>query len=266
MKQIAIAVRKNFRRREFAINAHENEYISRILERTGTFYEIDILEFCKSLEPRCRYVFDVGANIGNHSVYWAAVCDAKVQAFEPYFENFKLLEKNIVGNGLSDKVVAHRVALGAKPGLARLKVLEPGNMGMVAVQSQEDTYAKPDIMTTAEVKTLDQCVLELMPRYIDLLKIDTEGYEANVILGGLGVLKEYQPLIWVEIWSEESFLHIRDILEKVGYVWSARYRSSHNYFFSKVPRPLLLAKFKRRAKSTIINRLFSLRSIALSKR
>jgi FkbM family methyltransferase len=262
MKKLTIRTWRGFHKKEVEIYTHSNEYIASILESTGTFYEIDILEFCNSIVPRCRYVLDVGANIGNHTIYWAAVCDAKVQSFEPYFENFELLERNIVKNGLSDYVVAHRVALGAEQGLATLKNAEPGNLGMVTVQYQENVSAPINIKNTAEVKTLDQCVQELMPEYIDLLKIDTEGSEVNVIRGGLGVLERYQPFIWVEIWSEDSFATIRDILEKVGYRWSVRYRASHNYFFSNKPRPLLIAKLKWRAKRAIRRRILALPSFS----
>ncbi|HAH65825.1 MAG TPA: hypothetical protein DCL72_10210 [Rhizobiales bacterium] len=56
-------------------------------------------------------LWDVGANIGIYSIYAAVSRGCRVVAFEPSPVNFALLERNIVLNDLSEKIVAFPVAL-----------------------------------------------------------------------------------------------------------------------------------------------------------
>ena len=49
------------------IECYQNEYISDILTSTKTYYEIrDLKEFTNYI-PRNAIIFDIGANIGNHT-------------------------------------------------------------------------------------------------------------------------------------------------------------------------------------------------------
>ncbi|HEX3576709.1 MAG TPA: hypothetical protein VHU42_19085 [Rhodopila sp.] len=43
---------------------------------------------------------DVGANIGNHAVFFGALLNAPVHAFEPFQPNYDLLEMKVAANGL----------------------------------------------------------------------------------------------------------------------------------------------------------------------
>ena len=74
------------------------------------FFALDILNNYLNDES---VIVDVGAFIGNHSLYWAINNNArKVYAFEPLLENYKILKKNIKINKLKGVVIAKNVALG----------------------------------------------------------------------------------------------------------------------------------------------------------
>jgi len=84
------------------------DHIGRQIAASG-YYEKIMLTFIRDNIERGTYV-DAGANIGNHSVYFAKECLCRVLAFEPDIENFRLLEENIKGLD----IVANNVGLGAK--------------------------------------------------------------------------------------------------------------------------------------------------------
>ncbi|MCL1902565.1 MAG: hypothetical protein FWG18_02985, partial [Alphaproteobacteria bacterium] len=60
------------------------DYIQEIIVDSDNFFELDILEKCAEWIPPNAVILDLGANIGNHSIYWASIGGAKrVHAFEP---------------------------------------------------------------------------------------------------------------------------------------------------------------------------------------
>ncbi|MDP7196601.1 MAG: FkbM family methyltransferase [SAR202 cluster bacterium] len=63
---------------------------------------------------------------------------------------------------------------------------------------------------------------------IDFIKIDVEGNEKYVILGGIETIKKNKPIIWVETWEENSHL-IVDLFKKIGYKFD--YLNKYNLIF-----------------------------------
>ncbi|HEV2929907.1 MAG TPA: FkbM family methyltransferase, partial [Propionibacteriaceae bacterium] len=72
--------------------------VAKIL-RSGTPYEAGVLADMASLGLTGAAV-DVGANIGNHSLWLAVVCGLSVEAFEPDPANLSRLRHNVALNGL----------------------------------------------------------------------------------------------------------------------------------------------------------------------
>src|SRR4051812_19879990 len=62
---------------------------------------------------------DIGANVGMYSVL-AASRGARVFAFEPESQNYALLNRNIMLNGMDARITAYSVALSDKPGFSVL--------------------------------------------------------------------------------------------------------------------------------------------------
>jgi len=130
-------------------------------------------------------VLDVGANVGAYSREVARVNpSARVFAFEPHPLTFEKLVSNL---GSDRNFHPYDYALGAQPGCSTLYDRESGNGSSHAsifrevIEDIHDARARGyDI----KVRTLDQFVEENRLERIDLLKIDTEGYELNVLRGG----------------------------------------------------------------------------------
>jgi FkbM family methyltransferase len=83
---------------------------------------------------------DVGANIGNHSVFFAAILNASVYAFEPFPPNHALLELNIAANGLDDGIIASHHGIGEITGTATLHPGQPDNFGTTRLSSALARY------------------------------------------------------------------------------------------------------------------------------
>ena len=153
--------------------------VSRHLSSTGTFYELTFLEAIGRTMPSETVAFDVGAHIGNHTIYFAKVLGWTVFAFEPNPDAFEKLVANVERNGLADKVTCFQVALADVPGAVRMARTEPSDAGTVAVVTGD---APPGSHVEVEAATLDS-YLHLAEAGPTLLKIDVEGYEAEVLRG-----------------------------------------------------------------------------------
>jgi FkbM family methyltransferase len=143
---------------------------------------------------------DVGANIGYFTTLAARLVGpgGRVLAVEPEPHNFDLLSGNVRANGFAN-VVTEQVALGDKPGTARL-FCASHNFGDHRLYAEAATADRP--ARTIAVTTLDDLVARHGLPPADLIKMDVQGYECQVLAGmqstlGAGgrmrVLTEFWP-------------------------------------------------------------------------
>jgi FkbM family methyltransferase len=135
---------------------------------------------------------DIGANIGNHSLYFSRIFN-KIISFEPNPRVFKLLKLNAE---LSNNIECHELALSDKNGVARIS-FNTTNMGgaslnLTGQRSVEVVTSKLDDFAINEK--------------IGIIKIDVEGHELNVLHGASETIKKNQPIILFE-------QHIEDFIE-----------------------------------------------------
>lgn len=153
-------------------------------------------------------VLDIGANIGNHTLYFCNEYNAKkIYCFEPIEETFSILERNIELNHLGERVVLNRYGLGECNGRGAANSYNLSNIG--------GTGLILDAEGEIEIKSLDSLDIE---ENIVFIKIDVEGMERKVLRGGLKLIKRNMPYIMVESF-EEVFPETRDILCGVGYTY-----------------------------------------------
>ena len=77
------------------------DHMATLIKANRMFYELDVLMKCREIYLPGTAVVDVGANIGNHSVFFGAVLGARVHAFEPYRPSFELLQMSLGKRGKS---------------------------------------------------------------------------------------------------------------------------------------------------------------------
>ena len=142
---------------------------------------------------------DVGANIGWYSVLLDRLSapGARVLAFEPDPESYRLLKANLQANHAA-RVTALNLALGDKPGVALLHRYRDSNNGRHTLLEGNTSggTVEVQVQTLADVWEREQ----LGARRVALLKIDVEGFECLVLRGAGDLLKrckrvllEYSP-------------------------------------------------------------------------
>lgn len=126
------------------------------------------------------YFFDVGSNSGSYSILAGSVARARVVAIEPVRESYERLLQNFVLNGLDIYSRALNVGLGAESGfLTMTSTLDTTNQ-IVLSDNQDGT-------TQVEIRTMDEICQNENPT---LIKIDVEGWETEVLRGGVKTLQD----------------------------------------------------------------------------
>jgi FkbM family methyltransferase len=127
--------------------------------------------------------FRVAVDVGGHVGLWSwnlAHQFNEVIAFEPVAAHRECFEKNLAG---LDNVTLRPLVLGVTSGRVSIQT-EKGSSGNSQVCSGTDV----------EMVTLDSLAI---PK-VDFMKIDTEGYEENVLRGAEQTIRRCRPTIIVE--------------------------------------------------------------------
>lgn len=159
--------------------------------------EIDFLLDISKLK-RKQVVFDIGANIGVHSITLAKKNnEVKVYSFEPSAYTRKILEFNLKINNLKNQITVIPYAISDHLGKAKFYQTIDN-----AYSSLKDTKRK-NVTDTFEVNlmTIDEFVKTENIGKVDLIKIDVEGSENEVVLGGINTLSRLKPEIFIEIYQ-----------------------------------------------------------------
>jgi FkbM family methyltransferase len=197
-----------------------NDLIQKRIIATGQFYELEMLEHARHLLNPGDHVLDIGANIGTHSIFLAAVCGARVIAFEPQPDSARTLRENVQLNQLDQEVSVFEHGLGNGDGKADIVVADEQNLGRCSLRHTTEG--------AVEVKSYDGLALG---RVIKLVKLDVEGMERDVLRGMIGMLKEHQPALYVEIQDSAELATIRADLGTFGYKLIECFNSTPTYCF-----------------------------------
>lgn len=198
--------------KEIKVYGYCGDYIFETIRKTNDFYEIATLKKWTPYIGHADVIFDIGANLGNHTLYWEKTLGAKqIFSFEPYEPNYENLVLNIRANHLEEKVSPIMKAVDEHEGTVSIVSIDQSNLGGTTFQ-----YAREESEDCTGVISIDKFVKEKGIQSIDLIKIDTEGFEIGVLKGALNTLKEGRPIVWVEVTSE-SHKQVREILEKFQY-------------------------------------------------
>ena len=158
------------------------------------FYEDELLNYIGSLELSGVYV-DVGANVGNHTLFWALFCNAqRILAFEALPRFCAVMTKLLIANRVLHKVDLFPFGL-----------------------SDEQAYVDIeffDSITPSLVRKLDDIQIDTP---ISLVKIDVEGMEPKVLKGGVNLLERDKPLLFVEAHAKDNLEAIMEVIEPIGY-------------------------------------------------
>jgi FkbM family methyltransferase len=158
----------------------------------GLFFEAEELAYLAERLPRGLRIVDVGANTGNHTLFFAAVMAAEsVIPVEPLPRAGAAIRALVAENALGNVDLSFLGrAVGAGEG--RLRPFPSQTAGLGA------THFVPDPMGEVPVVRLDSLALGI----VDFIKIDAEGMEMQVLAGAATIIAVQHPILYVEVVDE----------------------------------------------------------------
>jgi len=192
------------------------DYVSNDILIDG-FYELKELKLlAKWLKNKIKFgvVLDVGAYIGNHSMFFSRYFK-KVISFEPNPLSFELLKLNSKN---SKNIKINNYGLSNKTSVKKFYSYDFNYGGSSVVKNKKIPHKKFNVLFNQFDK------LKIKEK-IDLVKIDVEGDEINVLKGMEKMLVKYSPIILFE--SQE-----KEIINGTSKVISFLKSKKYNKFYS----------------------------------
>jgi FkbM family methyltransferase len=164
---------------------------------------------------------DIGANMGFYSLALATLNPAlNVQSFEPQPRIYSCFATNISLNKLESQVKIYNYGLGSKEDILKMYIPAfTGSGGGSFANLHMEEGAAEEVLVS--VKSLDTLVPTNSK--VDLIKIDVEGFEFEVIQGGLELIQSSKPTIVIELlrkWMKPFGKQPQDVinlLKPLGY-------------------------------------------------
>jgi len=193
----------------------------------AAFYEEEELNSISSYFRAGGVFVDIGANTGQHSVYFAKLCGAsKIILFEPIPITCKILKENIRLNNLDAVADPTHLGFGLsdKPSRANFSIYV-SNLGGTELRESTDG----DIQTITGDSVL-------AGQQVDFIKIDTEGFEMKVLSGLARTIAESKPTIFVEV-DNHNLREFETFIKEIDYQIEQRHkRYPQNENFLIIPR------------------------------
>ncbi len=144
-------------------------------------------------------VIDIGANIGATTLSLAKKVgsEGKVYSFEPSPFNYRRAFQNISLNDFANIKLINQ-GLGNEKTTAFLYNVNPNNLGMQRLLKENEenkSYEK----TPVTIDTLDNSMKKFEIPSPSFIKIDVEGYEFNVLVGGKETILKHKPALFIEL-------------------------------------------------------------------
>ena len=135
-------------------------------------------------------IVDIGAQTGLYTLYSKFLPKAVFHAFEPFKKSYDLLNENIELNSITN-VKTYNTALSNTEGVATLNTCKSHN-GFHTMGSNPLRFK--------DVESIDvkQTTLDSLNIPVDFIKIDTEGWEYNILMGARETIKKHHPVIQME--------------------------------------------------------------------
>jgi FkbM family methyltransferase len=155
----------------------------------GLFFEHEELEYLAGRLPGGLRIADVGANTGNHTVFFAGPMQAEsVIPVEPLPRAVTAIRAAVAENRLANvDLSCLGKAVGSGEGTLRPHTSATAGLGA--------THYAPDPAGDVPLVTLDR----LVRRRVDFLKIDVEGMEMEALSGATGLIAANRPILYVEV-------------------------------------------------------------------
>jgi FkbM family methyltransferase len=185
--------------------------------------EPDTIEWIAGFEPQSVFV-DIGANVGMYTIWAAKTRAARVFAFEPESQNYALLNRNIVRNGLGDRVLAYCASVSDRVGFGSLALsafMAGGSVHQFGSNGQAPAkqagYSQGSYSSSLDILVADGVVP--IPDYV---KIDVDGIEPRIVAGARATFADARvKSVLIEVDTNmESHWEMVDAMLELGFDFS----------------------------------------------
>lgn len=182
-------------RRQLATFAFDD--ISSQINAHGVYERQELETFFAWADSRHPGIFrdatalDLGANIGNHSLFFSDYFK-HVHAFEPNARTYKVLALNAE---LVNNVTCHQAGLSDRPGSAYFQV-NRANLGASRIVADASPGAAEVRLTTLDVVARGFA-------NVRLIKVDVEGHDYATLVGARETILTHRPVILFEQLAED---------------------------------------------------------------
>jgi len=162
-------------------------------------------------------VLDVGANIGVYSIALALAYgpEAKIYAAEGNADTVRVLAHNIRMNGLENVKIFSGIVARDRRAMREIRTRGSSQSAFVAADGSDPAAASGDI----QVVTIDDLFPD--PARVDLIKVDVNGDDLGVLLGGRKTLERCRPVVLVEFLpgavERDEFVSFCQLFHDLGY-------------------------------------------------
>ena len=182
----------------------------------------------KSEKKSKLIVIDIGANIGAFSLKFARKCiDNKqkfnIYAFEPNKIIFDILKNNLaLNNDISKNIFSLQTPIGDTNKEVNFINDQKNSGGSKVYKNLEGSQLNIETVKLQQI-SLDYFVQKNQIDYVDVIKIDVEGYEPFVLDGCINTIKKFKPVLYIEItplWFKNigrPFTEILNFIKSLGY-------------------------------------------------
>jgi FkbM family methyltransferase len=217
-------------------------------DKTSEFakFSEDSLEF-KTYRILLDYInpnvcLDVGSNIGIHALFFSQFCK-QVYCFEPNPYIYPILKNNITIDRTNIQAFPFGLSLSSADLNLQIDLdWNTGHSGFVSENAPKHMKIVP-----AKVEVGDEIISQNGISHIDFIKIDTEGFEANVLMGLKQCILKYKPLVSLE-WNTDSTRNnfnrynlFKELFPEYAYfgIGSSWHRFLYPSIFGKIKRGIL---------------------------
>ena len=140
-----------------------------------------------------------GSHIGTISIKLAKTCK-KIYCFEPIKNTFDLLSFNMINNCSVNKYKLFNKGLGEINKNEYIQWISPESACSSGLTNNLYSVNNNEIIKD-KIKISIITIDSLRLNQLDYIKLDVEGYEENIIKGGINTIKKYKPIIILECYK-----------------------------------------------------------------
>jgi len=207
---------------------HKKKYLP-----MGTSLQNDIVN--RFNYKKLDIIFDIGSNIGQtHKAFKQDFPKSKIYCFEPINKTFEVLQKNIMD--VDKNAILENFAFGESIGEKEVSLFDEWDV-LNSLNDSLMNKSKDATKQTVSIDTVDNYCLNKNIKKIDLLKIDTEGYELNVLKGTDKLLKSKNvSFILCEVGflnknvRNTNFSALSEFLAEYEYFFVSMYNGSNEFW------------------------------------